>query len=267
MCRNLRSRMAASPPTNIEQEAVSNLPVNCRILSREFTSMTLDEKQDAVEKMFSSTRRKMHPLIRMDDLLDPRKSSTVQNIVSNMQKLAMSKKSNMWYNVPVALDRERHTSSFEGWQGLMSKLEEFVTSFSSISLPLRWQIDLFPATDNFIVDHVINEGCNFRKPRTFLMDTQEAMEAASALGIGGRKIRPPMHHEPIYHMYLECTFQGQEDQQNTNNREHMDVMYSRWAVQNPMLLRQRILERMGTEFLVEESKSRVTTSNPRLCST
>ena len=85
------------------------------------------------------------------------------------------------------------------------------------------------------------------------METEEGLEAAASLGISSqRRQRAPMHHEPIYHMYIECKADNEEDADGETEIEHMDIMYSRWSVQNPVLLRQRILERMGTEVLVKE---------------
>lgn len=240
---------------------------SCRVLQKDFVSMSLEEKQETVERLFSNTRRKLHPLIRMDDLLDHRKSSTVQNIVSDMSKHIVARNKSVWYNIPVGLDRERHVSSAEGWQNLLIRLQECVKE-STAALPqffmnsgsaMQWKMDLFPATTDFVVDHVINEGSQFRKPRTFHMNSHEATEAANLLGVGGRRARPPMHHEPIYHMYIECRLplssstessDAEAMEKREDEVEHMDVMYSRWAVQNPMLLRQRIIERMGTELLL-----------------
>ncbi len=49
----------------------------------------------------------------------------------------------------------------------------------------------------------------------------------------------------MYHMYVKCTHQDKpaSDDVEGDSLEHMDVMYNRWFIQNPILLRQRILER------------------------
>lgn len=274
-----------------------------RFLKHDFSSTEdLPTKQEHIERMFSSTRRKLHPLIRMDDLLDPRKSSSMKNIVPSMAKNIRAPnflkpgKVGVWYNITVALDRERHLSSQESWNSLLSKLYSCIQS-NAASVEnrdnLHWKVDLFPATNDFVVDHVINEGVQFRKPRNLVIETEEGQQAAAALGINlSRKQRAPMHHEPIYHMYMECTdamlkeqveleadaqrqlmseIASHENDDGASNPHHqhvrgpelqyMDIMYSRWAVQNPQILRQRILEKMGTEVLVKH------TSNPKLCST
>jgi hypothetical protein len=46
-------------------------------------------------------------------------------------------------------------------------------------------------------------------------------------------------------MYVKCTHQDKpaSDDVEGDSLEHMDVMYNRWFIQNPILLRQRILER------------------------
>ena len=80
------------------------------------------------------------------------------------------------------------------------------------------------------------------------MDSEEGAAAAAMLGANHRRVRPPMHHEPIYHMYIECKPANDEGAVGV---EHIDVMYNRWAVQNPLLLRQRILERLGAELLLK----------------
>jgi hypothetical protein len=234
------------------EETVATARINRRVLDCDFLGMPLEKKQDFIERLFSSTRRKMHPLIRMDDLLDARKSSTLQNIVNDMCKHASTRKAmnpentGTWYNIPVGLDQERHASSHEALATLLSKLQERVSSHASDLLltgegnsVLQWKVDLIPATNQFIVDHVINESAQFRKPRA------QASSASSMPGAAARRQRPPMHHEPIFHVFVECSIP------DGKVVEHMDVMYSRWAVQNPILLRQRILERMGGELLLE----------------
>ena len=59
------------PRTEMEKQSEKR-EETLRFRYADFVSMSTEQKQDAVEKLFSSTRRKMHPLIRMDDLLDGR---------------------------------------------------------------------------------------------------------------------------------------------------------------------------------------------------
>lgn len=245
---------------------------HCKFLDMNFcTSATsLNCKQECIEKLFSATRRKLHPLIRMDDFLDCRKSSSIKHIVQNMAARVWDpipesfgiEKGGSWFNVSVALDRDRHLSTEENWQKLLVDLHSLV--HMHVQNPriegeeMQWKIDLIPASDKFVVDHVINEGSQFRKPKNSVVDTEEGLEAASFLGLSGssRRQRPPMHHEPLYHLYIQCTksFPVVEDEHTDQRKlEHMDIMYSRWSVQNPVQLRQRILEKIGTEVLVSEA--------------
>ena len=234
-------------------------------------STSLQTKQECIERTFNATRRKLHPLIRMDDLTDSRKSSSLKYVVADMGNQVLRNnnqqegrnKLGMWYNIAVGLDRERHISTEANWQDMLAKVRTAIDrqaqKLEGNMDKLRWKVDLFPASDKFIVDHVINESSQFRKPRNLFADTSEGMETAALLGINSnRKQRAPMHHEPIYHMYIECTlknFVGTRGEEDEDEVEHMDTMYSRWAVQNPLLLRQRILERMGTEVLVKAAAS------------
>jgi hypothetical protein len=212
-------------------------PKHASMLQKDFVSRNLDEKQECIEQLFDSCRRKLHPLIRMDDVLNSKKSATMQNIVTNMAQHVDAKKTGVWYNVPVALDHNRHLLSKSGWTDLLQRLHATVQQHASMAeTSYLWKVDLFPATKEFVVDHVINESAQYRK--------KHSLQFSTSIG----RSRPPLYHDAIYHMYIQCKPASQTEEL----LEHMDIMYSRWAVQNPLLLRQRILARRGFELILEK---------------
>jgi hypothetical protein len=58
-------------------------------------------------------------------------------------------------------------------------------------------------------------------------------------------------------MYVECTNHDKQSSDGVegDTLEHMDVMYNRWSIQNPILLRQRILERYTDELLRKQRQT------------
>ena len=115
-----------------------------------------------------------------------RKSYTIENLVTHMARHAANRKSGAWYNVPVALDKERHTSTEQNWNHLLNRLQECIqkqaASVTEASI-LEWKMDLVPATKDFVVDHVINEGAQFRKPRYSLNEPDPEFDCA-LIGMG-----------------------------------------------------------------------------------
>lgn len=189
----------------------------------------------------------------MDDILNPSKCSTLSNLVRDMPNYPTNKKG-VWYNVSVALDRERHISNRQAWNKLIFDIRASIMQLASSvhqDKGQEWRVDLFPATQDFIVDHVINESANYKR------------NAASSTGKSQKQQlrqlkKPPMHHEPMYHMYVECTNhdkQSSDGVEGDDSLEHMDVMYNRWSIQNPILLRQRILERYTDELLRKQRQT------------
>jgi hypothetical protein len=186
----------------------------------------------------------------MDDILNPSKCCTISNLVKDMPNYPTNKKG-VWYNISVALDRDRHLSTPGNWRKLVDEIRSSIlqqTSSAEQKRKQEWKVDLFPATQRFVVDHVINESANYKR---------NAASSAPPSATQHNLQKPPMHHEPMYHMYIECTFPelavGAED--IDDSLEHMDIMYNRWSIQNPVLLRQRILERYTEELLRRENQT------------
>ena len=58
--------------------------------------------------------------------------------------------------------------------------------------------------------------------------------------------------DPIYHFYMHCLNRNvcPSAEIAAPNLCYMDTMYNRWAVQNAVQLRQRILDRQGAGLLL-----------------
>lgn len=64
--------------------------------------------------MVSVKRKKLHPIIRMEDVLNPSRSSTLGNVVRDIANHFTSLPAEddsvegVWYSIPVAMNRDCH---------------------------------------------------------------------------------------------------------------------------------------------------------------
>ena len=239
----------------------------------------------------------------------------------------------VWYSIPVSLNREQHLCSEQGWNCLLNRIQQRMHEATAESTRCcvlrnrllsgsddgmcscncgssstrectcmcnrekrRWHCEIFPASKLFVVRRVLREEDKW-KQRLDPMNNQDHHMCWES-----DKNLPVM--APICHLYMQCTRQTQKDdglEQQTDGiagrgLQFMDTMYNRWAVQNAVQLRERILQRKRLELGVpcemgrrkgrgwnEEGRSEnvlgkrglhtkralesMRTSNPRLCST
>lgn len=120
-----------------------------------------------------------------------------------------------------------------------------------------WHCEIIPASKIFVVRNVLKEE-NKWSQRLHPVNNRDhhlCWESDRNLPI----------MDPIYHFYMQCKPKRSCDQEAQQEKEEqrqgfpgdgiagpdlcfMDTMYNRWAVQNPLQLRQRILERKGQEL-------------------
>lgn len=136
----------------------------------------------------SEKRKKMHPVIRMEDVLNPGRSSTLGNIVRDIANQVSDQDddscSGVWYSIPVALNRDSHLQSKQQWSSLLQRIQEQIgmhstercpcccrakdascgcgSSSSSIKDGCAWHADLFPASKRFVVYHVLKRDSSWR---------------------------------------------------------------------------------------------------------
>lgn len=242
----------------------------------------------------------------------------------------------VWYSIPVSLNRDQHLCSEEGWNCLLHRIQERMHEATTESTRCcvlrnrlssesndgmcscncgndsssarctcmcnrekrRWHCEIFPASKLFVVRRVLREEDKWKQRLDPMNNRDHHMcwESDKDLPVMG----------PICHLYMQCTQQTQKDDGGLEQQhpgeiagrglQFMDTMYNRWAVQNAVQLRERILQRKRLELGVpcetsrrkgrgwnEEGRSEnamgkrglhtkrmlesMRTSNPRLCST
>lgn len=213
-------------------------------------------------------RKKPHPVIRMEDVLNPGRCETLSNLIDNMaQRLSTLQrqqsvdnaynKDGVWYNIPVAMNRDSHLKSEVHWNKMMQRLRNQVCTLANRkpegSPDNHWHVDIFPASKQFVVYHVLKVHDEQRR-KLMKLDAvnNRDYDEQNELDIG----LPAA--DPIYHMYIECSPNPRKDEEGGEyptvagrNLQFMDVMYNRWAVQNGSILRKRILERKADEIVQE----------------
>ena len=77
-------------------------------------------------------RKNPHPGISMEDLLNPVRCRTLDNLAGDMVYRMQCKKvpgeedehEGMWYSIPVAVSRSQHLCSDESWKSLLQRLRQ-----------------------------------------------------------------------------------------------------------------------------------------------
>ena len=214
-------------------------------------------------------RKKLHPVIRMEDVLNMARCDTISNVVGNMMDRMTRMKTTsstlfslpqtIWYNIPVALSKEKHLQTEEHWQGLLHRLKTQIAlcmmgeggDNNNNGKDLYMHVDLFPASKKFVVYQVLKEDAGNKKLDEL---NNRHYDENNPMDMGKQKV------DPIYHMYLECRNTEKRQVENEQeiagrNMEFMDIMYNRWAIQNSALLRKRILERKAGELMLVSEKN------------
>lgn len=235
-------------------------------------------------------RKKLHPVIRMEDVLNTDRCDTLDNVVGNMTQRVLQNNINrvsttaaaadfaeeavdgMWYNIPIAMSRERHLRTEEQWQHMLARLRNQIGVLADKHIllqlgqppaeegsQLHWHVDLFPASRKFVVYHVLKSEAGNRKLDAL---NNHDYDENNAMDMGMPKA------DPIYHMYLECRTKKEDRGEDGiimgsssndiagRNLKFMDVMYNRWAVQNGAMLRKRILEKKAEELSYEKNQNK-----------
>ena len=242
-------------------------------------STTSNRKQKAVEDNYRFNRKKLHPVTRMEDVLNPVRCGTLANVVQNMaermQQLSedpSSDKCGVWYDVPIAMNRDGHLKTDGRWDNLLHRVQtqlqlsvDRYQQTGSAGKDLHWHADLIPASRNFVVYHVLKteSGASHKRkldPLNNYVDLDRFSGQSEKEAIETEL--PAM--DPIYHMYIQCrrdpVIHSTDDNDfvtSLASMEFLDVMYNRWAVQNTSFLRSRILQQKSEQLGIKLQASAI----------
>lgn len=82
--------------------------------------------------LYRTDRKSPHPVIRIEDLLNPSRCKTLDKIIGDMVYRMQCNKvpgeedkhEGMWYSIPVALSRSQHLCSEESWKSLLQRVRQ-----------------------------------------------------------------------------------------------------------------------------------------------